>query len=131
MPPRLFRLSKYALLSFPVASTSWEGFAPGTSMSIALTPPKVRVAVIEIEPICRRPVVCGLTAPEWAGLQTNDRFATPPDTSSAERVTGDDKHVGAVAGNAAMSPDTALSAVVAQAITPVEGLFICTPTTQP
>ena len=70
---------------------------------------KICVAVIEIEPICRRPVICGHTAPEWSSLQTNDRFSTAPHASCAGGVPGDYEHVRAVAGNAAMSPNTAFS----------------------
>jgi len=70
---------------------------------------KICVAVIETEPISRRPVICGHTAPEWSSLQTNDRFSTAPHASCAGGVTGDDEHVSAVAGNAAMSPDTTFS----------------------
>ena len=33
IPPRLLRLSRYALPSLPIATTSWEGVAPGTSTS--------------------------------------------------------------------------------------------------
>ena len=68
---------------------------------------KVGVAVVEIEPISRRPVVGWLTTPERAGLQTNNRFAAAPHTSSATRVARDHEHVGAIAGNAAVSPDAA------------------------
>src|SRR5690349_5880820 len=39
-PPRLFRLSTYALPSLPNATTNWEGVAPGTSTSIAPVPPR-------------------------------------------------------------------------------------------
>src|SRR6476661_9314472 len=39
IPPRLFRFRRYALRSLPRASTSCEGVAPGTSITVALTPP--------------------------------------------------------------------------------------------
>lgn len=67
---------------------------------------KICVAVIESEPISRRPIICGHTAPEWSSLQTNDRFSAAPHASCAGGVTGDDEHVSAVAGNAAMSPNS-------------------------
>ena len=68
---------------------------------------QVRIAVIEIEPICRRPIVGRLTGASRAGLQPNNSFATHPITAGVESVAGDDKHVGAVAGNAAMPPNSA------------------------
>ena len=78
MPPRLFRLSKYALPSFPSASTSCEGVAPGTSMSMALTPPRSVSPLIEREPIGRRPVVHGEGGPLKTGPACNRMIASPP-----------------------------------------------------
>src|SRR5262245_60864558 len=40
IPPRLSRLTKYALPSFPRATTRWEGIAPGTSTSRGPEPPR-------------------------------------------------------------------------------------------
>jgi hypothetical protein len=51
-------------------------------------------------------------------LQTNDCLAAHPVTARVKRVAGNDKHISAVAGDAAR-PLT------------VEGLLISTPTTQP
>jgi hypothetical protein len=68
---------------------------------------EISIAIIEREPIGRRPVVGWLTTPERSGLQTNNRFAAAPHPSSATRVARDHEHVGAIAGNAAVSPDAA------------------------
>jgi hypothetical protein len=40
-------------------------------------------------------------------LQPDDCFAAAPDTSCVEGVAGNDEHVGAIAGNTAMSPNSA------------------------
>jgi hypothetical protein len=48
---------------------------------------EISIAIIEREPIGRRPVIAGHTAPERSGLQTNDRFSTTPHASSPSGVT--------------------------------------------
>src|SRR5206468_12673130 len=50
-----------------------------------------------------------LPGEERTSLQPDNCFATAPYASCAGGVTGDDEHVRAIAGNAAMSPDTAFS----------------------
>ena len=68
---------------------------------------KIGIAVVETEPIARRPVVGGLARPCRSRLQTDNGFATHPVAARIEGVPCDDKHVCAIAGNAAVSPDAA------------------------
>ena len=68
---------------------------------------EIGIAVIEAEPIRRRPVVGGLTRPCRSRLQTDNGFAAHPVAARIERIPCDDKHVCAIAGNAAVSPNAA------------------------
>ena len=68
---------------------------------------QIGVTVIKIEPIARCPVVGRLTRPCRSRLQTDNGFATHPVAARIEGVPCDDKHVCAIAGNAAVSPDAA------------------------
>src|SRR5882757_7430598 len=68
---------------------------------------QIGVAIVKIEPIARRPVVSGHAGPGRAGLQSDDSFAAHPVAARIEGVPCDDKHVCAIAGNAAMSPNAA------------------------
>lgn len=68
---------------------------------------QIGVAVVKIEPIARRPVVSGHPGPGRARLQSDDSFATHPVAARIECVPCDDKHVCAIASNAAMSPNAA------------------------
>lgn len=68
---------------------------------------QIGVSVIKIEPIARRPVVGRLTRPCRSRLQTDNGFATHPVAARIEGVPCDDKHVCAIAGNPAVSPDAA------------------------
>jgi len=70
---------------------------------------KIGVAVVEAEPIRGCPVISRLTAPGRAGLQADDGLAAHPIASGVKRVSGDHKHVSAIAGNAAMAPYSAAS----------------------
>ncbi len=74
---------------------------------MALTPPRSVSLLSRTEPIRRCPVVGGLTGPDRSRLQTDNRFAAHPVAAGIERVPCDDKHVGAIAGNAAVTPNTA------------------------
>src|SRR5262245_29760698 len=66
---------------------------------------KIGVTVIKTEPIARRPVVGRLTRPCRYCLQANDGFAAHPVASRVKRIAGDDEHVRAITGHAAVSPN--------------------------
>jgi len=68
---------------------------------------KIGVTVIKTEPIARRPVVGRLTAPGRSCLQADDGFAAHPVASRVKRIAGHYEHIGAVTGNAAVSPNAA------------------------
>ena len=73
---------------------------------------EIGVPLIETEPIGRRPIVRGHTAPDWSVLQPDNRFAAAPDASCAGCVTRDDEHVSATARDSSardssMSPNSA------------------------
>ena len=68
---------------------------------------KIGIAVVKTEPVARRPVVGGLTRPCRSRLQTDNGFAAHPIASRIEGVPCDDKHVRAITGHAAMSPNAA------------------------
>ena len=67
----------------------------------------IGIALIEPEPIRRRPVVGRLTRPCRSRLQTDNGFTAHPVAACIEGVPCDDKHVCAIAGNAAVAPNTA------------------------
>ncbi len=68
---------------------------------------EIGIAIIETEPIRRRPVVGRLTRPCRSRLQTDNGFTAHPVAACIEGVSCDDKHVCAIAGNAAVTPNTA------------------------
>ncbi len=70
---------------------------------------KIGVAVVETEPISRRPIIGGHAGPGRPGLQPDNCFAAHPIASGVKRVPRNHKHVCAVAGNATVSPDSAAS----------------------
>ena len=104
IPPRLSRLTKYALRSLPSATTRCEGVASGTSTSNGPELPKIRVHVIEGLPVFRHPIIAGRATKDWAGLKANHRFPTFP-IWGTEGVTSDNKRVLPVASDAADSPN--------------------------
>ncbi len=123
MPPRLFRLSKYALPSLPERQHQLRRIRSRHVDEHGADTAKIGVAVIELQPIRGRPVVSGLTGKDRAGLQTDDCFAAHPNLTGIESIPCDHEHVRAVTGDATVSPNSAASGgVVAQAITS-EGLW--------
>src|SRR5580704_1795766 len=65
------------------------------------------VCLIELEPIGGRPVIAGIAAKNRARLKTNHCFAAAPVASRSGSVTGGNKRIGAVTGDAPDSPYTA------------------------
>jgi len=70
---------------------------------------QICVALIQHEPVVRCPIVRGRAAPDWAGLQPDNRFAAAPDASRAGGVTRDDEHVSTIARDSSMSPNSAFN----------------------
>jgi len=68
---------------------------------------EIGIAVIETEPIRRRPVIGRLTRPCRSRLQTDNGFTAHPVAARIECVPCDDKHVCAITGNAAVPPNAA------------------------
>ena len=104
MPPRLSRLSKYALPSLPSATTRPDGVAPGTSTSNGPEPPRSLSILSRVEPIERRPVIGGDAAKDRARLEANHCFAATPVAASVESVTSSNERIGAITGDAADAP---------------------------
>src|SRR6266513_3450351 len=67
----------------------------------------LRVLLVEARPIERHPVIAGIAAKDRARLKTNHCFATIPDPSGVETVTGANERIGAVTGHPASAPYTA------------------------
>src|SRR5262249_56673726 len=95
-----------------------------------VTAAKIGVAIIEREPVYRRPVIGRLAGKGRAGLQPNYCFAAHPVAAGVKRVAGDDEHVSAITRNAAMSPNAAADGGRSPSAD-MEGLLIGIPTTHP
>src|SRR5436190_8770652 len=67
----------------------------------------ILVAVVELKPIGRGPVIAGMTAEEGARLKTNNCFAATPVASCVVGVAGRSERIGAVTSDAASTPYTA------------------------
>ena len=68
---------------------------------------QIRVLIVERKPVCGHPIIGGRAAEDWAGLETNHRFAATPVAIDVKGVPGGSEWVLPITGDAAEAPYSA------------------------